>query len=501
MGTVNVTLGEDTRLNLILGQQDENEVREVVFDFSGWYATYGSGTISLSVQRSKDQWPYEVELTVDNTNHTATWTITDTDTGYAGVGMVQITYTVGTAKKKSVVYRFTVYKSLGATGNVITPVQLQTWMDEVDQEITDIKQDLAGLSGVPNTVRQAIYTLLNNGGFADIGLTDEIAIVEEWASVSARAIALSQNSITFTSAGTQQLTAILTPPDTTDVVYWTSSDETVAVVSSSGLVTAVGNGSCNITAQVGSCIAICSVTVSGMVRIFNISNTLTKAENSNSAVSVIEGDTYSATITGVTGYSVADSDIVVTMGGNTLSGVVSSGVISIASVTGDITVTATGTLKGTNYMTDVNTTNWNRQTHLLWVDTDGHNFTGKNDADGASWGNNMIQKNLSVTTDTLQGKTVFLEFDVTAMSGATRETDECRAIVCAFDRSSPTGGGQRKGVAVQISAFDTGHYSLEMPVDETEMQLSSSYYLGLMFYFTGPAGFQVTVENLAYTYY
>lgn len=177
MGTVNVTLGEDTRLNLILGQQDENEVREVVFDFSGWYATYGSGTISLSVQRSKDQWPYEVELTVDNTNHTATWTITDTDTGYAGVGMVQITYTVGTAKKKSVVYRFTVYKSLGATGNVITPVQLQTWMDEVDQEITDIKQDLSDLedrvevleeggggSGLTDDIKQALYDCISHIG-------------------------------------------------------------------------------------------------------------------------------------------------------------------------------------------------------------------------------------------------------------------------------------------------------------------------------------------------
>lgn len=164
MSTVNIDLSSDTQLNMILGQQDETEVREVVFDFSGWYTTYGSGTISLSVQRSKDQWPYEVELTVDNTNHTATWTITDTDTGYAGVGMVQITYTVGTAKKKSVVYRFTVYKSLGATGNVITPVQLQTWMDEVDQELTDIKQDLAELEGggLSDEAKQALLACFQN---------------------------------------------------------------------------------------------------------------------------------------------------------------------------------------------------------------------------------------------------------------------------------------------------------------------------------------------------
>ena len=374
---------------------------------------------------------------------------------------------------------------------------------DIDDDITDVKADLAGLSGVPNTVRQAIYTLLNNGGFADTGLTDEIAIVEEWASVSAKAIALSQNSITFTGAGTQQLTAILTPPDTTDVVYWTSSDENVAVVSSSGLVTTVGNGSCNIMATVGSCAAICSVTVSGMARIFNISNVLTKAVSNNDTSAITEGDAYTATITAVTGYTLSDSDIVVTMAGETLSNVVSEGVISISSVTGNITITATGSLKGTDLMTEVNTTNWYGSTSNMpgLISADGHNFTYKNPASGANWGVNLIQKNLSITTNTLEGKTVFCEFDVTAMSGKTSETDEFRAIVCAFDRANPTSGNQRKGVAVQISAFDVGHYSLEVPVAESAMQLSSSYYLGLMFYFTGPVNCQVTVENMTYTYY
>ena len=177
MSTVNINLSSDTQLNMILGQQDETEVREVVFDFSGWYTTYGSGTISLSVQRHKDEWPYEVDLTVDGTNHTATWTITDTDTGYAGVGMVQITYTVGTAKKKSVVYRFTVYKSLGANGNVITPVQIQDFIDEVEDaledieaDIADINQDLAELqndAGVTADLKQALLQLASKVAYID----------------------------------------------------------------------------------------------------------------------------------------------------------------------------------------------------------------------------------------------------------------------------------------------------------------------------------------------
>ena len=57
MSTINIDLAADTILNVMIGQQDENEVREVVFDYSGWYTTYGSGTISLAIQRPKDEWP------------------------------------------------------------------------------------------------------------------------------------------------------------------------------------------------------------------------------------------------------------------------------------------------------------------------------------------------------------------------------------------------------------------------------------------------------------
>lgn len=157
MSTINIDLAADTILNVMIGQQDENEVREVIFDFSGWYTTYGSGTISLAIQRPKDEWPYEGTLTVDSTNHQATWEISETDTAYAGTGQIQLSYKVGDAKKKSVVYRFTCHKSLGALGSVVTPVQIQTFIDEVeealqtmdgrlddmDDQITDVKQDLS----------------------------------------------------------------------------------------------------------------------------------------------------------------------------------------------------------------------------------------------------------------------------------------------------------------------------------------------------------------------
>ena len=62
-------------------------------------------------------------------------------------------------------------------------------------------------------------------------------------------------------AGTQ-LNATLTPSDSKDVIKWTSDDEKVATVNSNGLVTAVGAGTCTITAAIAAgCQATCKVTV------------------------------------------------------------------------------------------------------------------------------------------------------------------------------------------------------------------------------------------------
>lgn len=191
MSTINIDLAADTILNVMIGQQDENEVREVVFDFSGWYTTYGSGTISLAIQRPKDEWPYEGTLTVDSTNHEATWEISDTDTAYAGTGQIQLSYTVGDAVKKSVVYRFTCHKSLGALGSVVTPIQIQTFIDEVEEElqtmdgklddmedeIADVKADLGDLSELETTDKSNLVSAINEAaqsGGSGTGLTEDM---------------------------------------------------------------------------------------------------------------------------------------------------------------------------------------------------------------------------------------------------------------------------------------------------------------------------------------
>lgn len=78
-------------------------------------------------------------------------------------------------------------------------------------------------------------------------------------------ISLNHDAKTFTKAGeTLQLTAAIYPDSATNkTVTWKSSDKTVATVDESGLVTAVGNGTANITATTedGNYTATCKVTV------------------------------------------------------------------------------------------------------------------------------------------------------------------------------------------------------------------------------------------------
>lgn len=64
------------------------------------------------------------------------------------------------------------------------------------------------------------------------------------------------------AAGGEQLTAVLTPADCTDRIVWSSSDDSVATVSSDGLVRPNGEGTAVITAKCNGLTAECTVTVS-----------------------------------------------------------------------------------------------------------------------------------------------------------------------------------------------------------------------------------------------
>lgn len=117
-------------------------------------------------------------------------------------------------------------------------------------------------------MRAAIYTLLNSAAYIVTGLTDEIAVIQSWAS-EVTAITLDQSTISISGATTALLTATTTPSG--GAVAWSSSNTAVATVDGNGLVTGVSNGTATITASCGDHSATCTATVSGFVELTSIS--------------------------------------------------------------------------------------------------------------------------------------------------------------------------------------------------------------------------------------
>lgn len=277
MSVVNVTLGDGKKLNLPLGRQGENEVTAVVFDFSAWSTEFGSGTLSLSVQRHGDELPYAVTMTTSGTN--ATWTISDLDTAYKGTGEAQVKYTVGTKVKKSAVYKFTVNKSLGQNGEYPSPGQ--TWQEEIEDELDDVKQDLGDLSELETEAKSDLVSAINEAAQNDgidndmissllafcqhvAMLTDDSYLYEDletaWAKLKPTGIEI-DSEMYVEMALSEALTTTLIPDGAVGVVSYVSDDEDVATVDSNGNVTGgLKLGNATITASVNGHSDTCEVT-------------------------------------------------------------------------------------------------------------------------------------------------------------------------------------------------------------------------------------------------
>lgn len=79
--------------------------------------------------------------------------------------------------------------------------------------------------------------------------------------IPATGISVTPDSLEISEGATAQLSVELTPPDSTDAISYESDAPSIASVSESGLVTAVAQGSANITVSAGDQSAVCAVTV------------------------------------------------------------------------------------------------------------------------------------------------------------------------------------------------------------------------------------------------
>ena len=143
---------------------------------------------------------------------------------------------------------------------------------------------------------------------------------------------------------------------------------------------------------------------------YSVTSNLTDCTSSNSTKSIAEGESYSATISVNDGYAL--SSVVVTMGGTDISSTAVSGnTISIASVTGDIVITAVAeevvTEPSYTNLAEPNTTNttdWSIWCNNSRISSGGEyrSATGQSTTNyiEASIGDTLYVKGLSFTADT-----------------------------------------------------------------------------------------------------
>lgn len=96
-------------------------------------------------------------------------------------------------------------------------------------------------------------------------------------------ISLNQTEMTLVKGASYELTAEVTPADAGVEAVWTSSAPSVAIVSDSGTVTAVGNGTATITAKAGNMEASCIVTVNSPLNAISIESTASTIKKGQTA--------------------------------------------------------------------------------------------------------------------------------------------------------------------------------------------------------------------------
>ena len=145
--------------------------------------------------------------------------------------------------------------------------------------------------------------------------------------VSVTGVTLDKTSLTMTEGETQSLTATVTPDNATDKsLSWSSSNNSVATISSDGQVTAVSAGSATITVKTndGGKTATCTVTVKAKVI------SVTGVSLNTTSLTMTEGDTQTLTAT-VSPSNATDKSVTWSSSNTSVATVSSSGVVTAKS--------------------------------------------------------------------------------------------------------------------------------------------------------------------------
>lgn len=243
----------------------------------------------------------------------------------------------------------TVDSTLTQSGQAADAATVGERLSALSEEIANLPS--SGGSGLSSSERSTLIAVVNAIGTFNVTNGKELidAFNDAWdQKIPATGITLSAASLSFAAGTSQALTASVEPSDSTDTVVWSSSNPAVATVSN-GVVTPVSNGDCIITATAGSVSASCAVNVAFAAEVvyYTITNNLTNCTSDNSAASVVEGGSYTATIIADDGYTLDGASVsVVVNGEDETDTAYSNGVITVHSVTSNVVITVAAVESG-----------------------------------------------------------------------------------------------------------------------------------------------------------
>lgn len=215
----------------------------------------------------------------------------------------------------------------------------------VGDRFADLESQISAISpGLSRAEKDAILAYFAEQVEIHPSLEDAYQAIYNLWNKPVNSIALNKHSLMLAVGMSEKLLVTIDPPDAYDrTVTWSSSPEGIVSVAQDGTVMALKDGRATVTVSCGGKTDSCSVTAVQM-NYYSVTNNLTNVTNSNSASSVLEGESYSATLSVSSDYSL--TDVQITMGGSNITSSAYNGEsheIYISSVSGNITITASAT--------------------------------------------------------------------------------------------------------------------------------------------------------------
>lgn len=215
----------------------------------------------------------------------------------------------------------------------------------VGDKFADLESQISAISpGLSRAEKDAILAYFAEQVEIHPSLEDAYQAIYNLWNKPVNSITLNKHSLMLAVGMSEKLLVTIDPPDAYDrTVTWSSSPQGIVSVAQDGTVMALQDGRATVTASCGGKTDSCSVTAVQM-NYYSVTNNLTNVTNSNSASSVLEGESYSATLSVTPDYNL--TDVQITMGGSNITSSAynsESHEIYIASVSGNITITASAT--------------------------------------------------------------------------------------------------------------------------------------------------------------